>query len=242
MSTAIANKDRLLLRRESLVKPLLIATAILLAASMLAGLQREQVFDKERTSATVADKEIWMNQGDRNPHSAAHFSRYAFRPAASLALIDPGTNDFAGQAVWMEAHYQDPAVFRRAEDASELGRFTLLTPAFLILVGGPLLIFLTMHGAIAGEREDGTMRQLLATGVGAGQFFRGKLRAGLSSAMWVYTPVFLVLAMVALLATPGGVTADGVFRAGAMYLTFAICRRCAARGKALFWRWRPRGS
>ncbi len=222
MSKAIANKDQLLLRRESLVKPLLIATVVLLAASVLAGLQRENVFDKERAAASIADKEVWMNQGDRNPHSAAHFSRYAFRPAASLSLIDPGTNDFAGQAVWMEAHYQDPAVFRRAEDASELGRFTLLTPAFLLLVGGPLLIFLTMHGAIAGEREDGTMRQLLATGVGAGQFFQGKLRSGLGMTMRVYTPAFFVLALFSLFATPGGVTADGAIRAGAMYLTFAI--------------------
>ena len=73
MSITIAEKDLLLLRRESLVKPLLIATGVLLAAALLAGLQREQVFDKERTAASMADKEIWMNQGDRNPHSAAHF-------------------------------------------------------------------------------------------------------------------------------------------------------------------------
>ncbi len=238
MSRAIARKETLVLRRESLMKVLLAVTVVLLFASLAAGLQREQVFDKEKTAAERTDKDVWMNQGDRNPHSAAHFSRYAFRPASPLALIDPGTNDFAGLAVWMEAHYQDPAVFRRAEDGGELSRYAQLTPAFLLLTAAPLLIFLTMYGSIAGEREDGTLRQLLAAGVNGREFFAGKFGAGLRLTMAAFALIFLGLAAFALVATPAAVGADAVLRLAALFGVFsvylAICVAVALGVSALF--------
>ncbi len=238
MSSAIVKKDLLVLRRESLMKALLAVILLLLAASLAAGMQREQVFDKEKAAAELTDKAVWMNQGDRNPHSAAHFSRYAFRPASPLALIDPGTSDFAGLAVWMEAHYQDPAVFRRAEDGGELSRYTQLTPAFLLLTAAPLLVFLMMSASIAGEREDGTLRQLLAAGVSGKQFFRGKLGAGLRLTMTVFTLAFLILSAFALLTTPAAVEADAIVRLIGLFVVFsvylAICVAVALGVSALF--------
>lgn len=219
---AIVRKDLLTLRREALLMVLLAVTVVLLLVSLMTGLQREQVFAKEKAAAEQTDKAVWMNQGDRNPHSAAHFSRYAFRPASPLALLDPGTSDFAGLAVWMEAHYQDPAVFRRAEDGGELSRYVLLSPAFLLLTAAPLLIFLMMHASVAGEREDGTLRQLLATGVGGRQFFSGKFGAGWGITMLVYTAVFLVIAAFSLLTTPASLSGDTVTRLLAMYFVYAV--------------------
>ena len=222
MKSALLRKDSLVLRREFLLGALLIAVIALVLISLATGLQRERVFVQERAEAQRIDKEVWMGQGARNPHAAAHFSRYAFRPASQLALLDPGTSDFAGLAIWMEAHYQDPAVFRRAEDSGELSRYVMLSPAFLLLTAVPLLIFLMMHGSIAGEREDGTLRQLLATGVRRRQFFIGKLRAGWDTAMLVYTPVFLVVAGGSLAASPVEMTADTIWRLLIMYAVYAV--------------------
>lgn len=222
MKSALLRKDTLVLRREFLLEALLIAVIMLVIISLLTGLQRERVFVHERAEAQRIDKEVWMGQGARNPHSAAHFSRYAFRPASQLALLDPGTSDFAGLAIWMEAHYQDPAVFRRAEDSGELSRYVMLSPAFLLLTAVPLLIFLMMHGSVAGEREDGTLRQLLATGVRRGQFFVGKFRAGWDTSMLVYTPIFLFIAGCSLVASPVEITADTLWRLLAMYAVYAV--------------------
>jgi len=238
MSGAIVRKDLLVLRRESLMKALLVVILVLLVASLAAGMQREQVFDKEKAAAELTDKAVWMNQGDRNPHSAAHFSRYAFRPASPLALIDPGTSDFAGLAVWMEAHYQDPAVFRRAEDGGELSRYSQLTPAFLLLTAAPLLVFLMMSASIAGEREDGTLRQLLAAGVSGRQFFLGKFGAGLKLTMIVFCLTFLALAAFALSTTPVAVDADAIARLVGLFIVFSvyltICVAVALGVSALF--------
>ncbi len=222
MSGALLAKDATLMQREPLLRALLAAVLLLLVVSVLAGLQREQQFATERRDAQVADREVWLGQGERNPHSAAHFSRYAFRPAAPLALIDPGVSDFAGLAVWMEAHYQDPAEFRRAEDASELSRFVQLSPAYLLLTAVPLLIFVMLHGSVAGEREDGTLRQLLATGVGADSIFRGKYLAGWWLSMGVYTMAFLPLSIFAVGGAPSGTGTDVLQRLALLYVTYAL--------------------
>jgi ABC-2 type transport system permease protein len=210
-----------------MVLGLLLVGLVLIIGSLLTGIQRENVFDRERSAAADTDKAVWMNQGDRNPHSAAHFSRYAFRPATPLAIIDPGTSDFAGLAIWMEAHYQDPAIFRRAEDNGELSRYLQLTPAFLLLTLAPLLVFLMTFSSIAGEREDGTLRQLLATGVTAREFFRGKIVAALRISLTVFVAVFVPIAIVSLLMSSGLVTTDAWLRVAAMFLAYsaytAIC-------------------
>ncbi|MEM7765780.1 MAG: ABC transporter permease subunit [Pseudomonadota bacterium] len=222
MSSALAQKDRIVLGRDRVLRTLLAVSVVLIVASLFAGMQREHVFAKEKSAALETDRSVWMNQGDRNPHSAAHFSRYAFRPASPLALIEPGTNDFAGLAIWMEAHYQDPAVFRRAEDGGELGRFAQLTPAFLMLVVAPLLVFLMLFDSIAGEREDRTLRQLLASGVSARQFLAGKIVSGLHVTLGAFTAVFALIVVLCAILTPHGLTVDAVWRFSAIYLLFAF--------------------
>ena len=221
MSAAIVSKDLSILSRDKFLRGLLLVTLTLVIASVLTGLQRESVFAKERAAALEVDRDVWMNQGDRNPHSAAHFSRYAFRPGSPLALLDPGTNDFAGLAIWMEAHFQDPAVFRRAEDGGELSRYVQLTPAFLVLTIAPLLVVVMLFGSIAGEREDRTLRQLLASGVNVGQFFRGKLAAGLCLTLVALTALLLPLAVFAALVSPVEITPDAIVRFAVLFPLYA---------------------
>lgn len=220
MSNAIVRKDLLGLRRDKLPVVLFSILAILVASSLLAGLQRERAFDRERAAALETDRAVWLNQGERNPHSAAHFSRYAFRPASPLAMIEPGTTDFAGLAIWMEAHYQDPAVFRRAEDGGELSRYTQLSPAFLVLTIAPVVVFLLLFGSIAGEREDGTLRQVLASGVTARKFFTGKMGIGSSVVFIAYTAVFLPIAALSVFVSPAEFTADSLLRLSVLFLVY----------------------
>ena len=121
----------------------------------------------------------------------------------------------------MEAHYQDPAIFRRAEDGGELSRYLQLTPAFLFLMLAPLVVFLMTFSSIAGEREDGTLRQLLATGVTAREFFAGKIGAALRISLAVFVAIFVPIALVSLFLTPGSVGADTWVRVAAMFVAYS---------------------
>ena len=66
-------------------------------------------------AAQAEDARVWVSQGALNPHSAAHFGRYLFKPVGPLAFVDEGINPYAGSSVYLEAHVQTPARARPAD-------------------------------------------------------------------------------------------------------------------------------
>lgn len=177
MSIQIARNDLRTYLRSGVFVALAVALVALLVGAAALSSQRLATFERERNIAETVDREVWDSQGTRNPHSAAHFSRYAFKPVSELMAFDPGVTDYAGLALWMEAHRQNPAVFRRAEDLGDAGRFADLSPAWIMQYIAPLFLFLILFAAIAGEREQGTWRQMAAAGLSSKHILTGKLMA-----------------------------------------------------------------
>ena len=154
--------------------PVMLALVLLLGAlSATLSIQRAAESERDRIAAEATDRATFANQGVRNPHSVAHFSRFAFRPLAPTAALDPGISAYAGVAIWLEAHYQDPANLRAAEDRVELGRFANLSLAWLWQVLAPLLVIALGFDALAGERERGTLPLLLGGGASARALLAG---------------------------------------------------------------------
>ncbi|MEP2990649.1 MAG: DUF3526 domain-containing protein [Parasphingorhabdus sp.] len=177
MSIQIARHDLRSYLRSGVFATLAVALVALLVGAAALSSQRLSTFERERSAAEAVDREVWDSQGARNPHSAAHFARYAFKPVSELMAFDPGVTDYAGLALWMEAHNQNPAVFRRAEDLGDAGRFADLSPAWILQYIAPLFLFLILFAAIAGEREQGTWRQMAAAGLSSRHMLAGKLMA-----------------------------------------------------------------
>jgi len=174
MIRAIARKELVQYWRDGRVVTVFGIVALLGLAATVTGWSAVSAMERERASAVAMDREIWDTQGLKNPHTAAHFSRYAFQPTFNLAVFDPGLTDYVGNAIWLEAHYRDPAALRPVEDAVEIQRIAQLNPAWVIQVFGPLLIFILLYGAVAAERESGTLRQLLAAGMRPVSLLLGK--------------------------------------------------------------------
>lgn len=177
MTAAIWQKDLTEYRRDRRAIALAIVLFALLLAAALDGWNRSAADALARNAAEATDREIWIEQGENNPHGAAHFARYAFRDTPALSAFDPGTFDYGGAAFWMEAHTQNPTTLRRAEDAAFRAPFASLSPAWVIQVVGTLLIATLLFGAVAVERDRGTLRTLAAAGVSARDFASGKLIA-----------------------------------------------------------------
>ena len=152
----------------------LLMFALLLAAA-LDGWNRYLADQQVRSDAVITDREVWVEQGENNPHGAAHFARYAFREVPPLAAFDPGVYDYAGAAFSMEAHNRNPTTLRRVEDAAVQSPFPSISPGWIILVMGTLLIATVLFPAVAVERERGTLRALAASGVTAREFTAGKM-------------------------------------------------------------------
>ena len=126
------------------------------------------------------DYEAWLQQGPRHPHDAAEQGMHVFKPEPPLAVLDPGIEPFVGSTVWLQAHRQSELKFRPAQDATGLQRFGELSPAWILQVLLPLIIIVIGFNAVSGERERGTLRQLLSIGVPTRSFLlerRLRLRA-----------------------------------------------------------------
>ena len=151
---------------------LVLAFAALLQGAISAQRQHEHLHASERS-----DRKVWTGQGNKNPHAAAHFGQYAFKPVGVLALADPGIDAHAGRAVWLEAHKQNNMQFRPARDADLSERVGRLSLVFVWQAVLPLLALMLGHATISVERTQGTLRQVLALGVQPWQLVAGKVLA-----------------------------------------------------------------
>jgi len=146
----------------------------LLTVSLLMGWRHFREINAQHEAARRLTREHWLNQPPKNPHSAAHYGVYAFKPQMPLSLVDRGVDAYTGVTAWLEAHKQNEFQYRPAQDATAVVRFGELTAATTLQLLVPLLIILLSFAAFAGEREQGTLRQLLSLGVATRELALGK--------------------------------------------------------------------
>jgi ABC-2 type transport system permease protein len=162
-----------------------------------------------------------------------HYGQFVFRPLSTLAFFDRGVDSFTGHTIFLEGHRQNSANFSEARQSSLLLRFGEMTPAFVLQTLAPLMLIFLAYGAVARERERGTLRLLAAQGLGAGELLTGKLLAHGGVAALVLAPAALALgAAMALGWTPVGSTLLLVLAYGlylAIWAALAVLVSCLAR-------------
>ncbi len=182
---------------------------VLLITTMLAGWSHYRSVTAEREVARNFDEQQWLMQPPRNPHSAAHFGKYAFKPITPISFLDNGVNSYLGIAVWLEAHYQNPFRYRPVEDSTVVQRFGELTAAVVLQLLLPLVIILLTFSTFAGERESGTLRQLLSVGVAPHNLFFGKALGVAAALLFLIVPA-TIIGVIALALLTTGTSADGL--------------------------------
>lgn len=158
----------------------LFGVALLLTViAALDGWQRLVQDTSLRSEASRIERETWLNQGEVNPHDAAHFGRYALRDIPTLSAFDPGILDYSGASVWMEAHFQNPASNRRAENRIDSYPLASVTPAWLLSVFVPLVLVILLFGTVVVEKERGTLNFLWVQNARPFQLIMGKFSSAL---------------------------------------------------------------
>jgi len=219
----VARKEWLDIRRDARWRSLAAATLLLMLAALASGLLQIRRLDHEHHVAESGDRLVWTSQGSKNPHSAAHFGQYAFKPVGPLALADPGVDAYVGNAAHLEAHRQNEVQFRAARDATLAARMGHLTPAFVLQTVLPLMAILLGFSAFSGEREKGTLPQLLSLGVRPVHLLLGKALAGISVLMGLLllACVSLAVGLVVLAPHQAVEPGDGMRLAG-MFLGYVL--------------------
>ncbi len=189
---AIIGKDWREFTRDRRLMVMAGLVILLALAAVVTSFARVSAYETDRQATERRDRTTWESQGARNPHSVAHFSTWALRPLTPLALLDPGVTPYAGSAIWMEAHNQNPARARAVEDAAsafDLGSFSL---AWVLQVIAPLLIFVIAAGTVARERERGTLRLMLASGFSVRAIVPHKALGTVRTASMLVAPVLMI--------------------------------------------------
>jgi ABC-2 type transport system permease protein len=170
-------------------------------ASLLVGLtvfavwaswQYYQTAQQELRQASQDMRQAWEAQTLKNPHNAAHFGTYAFKPVALMSLVDNGLDKYLGVSVFLEAHKQNLPKFKQIADQNDLARFAELTPAFVLVYLFPLLIILFGFSIFSIEKEQGTLRLLLSQGVSGLQLGVGKMLGLGAVVLSLLAPCFIV--------------------------------------------------
>src|SRR5690606_5239898 len=120
-------------------------------AAVTAGWFHQRELVAQRSAADAAERARWTGQPEKNPHSAAHYGVYAFKPRLAPAFLDPGIEPYAGIAVWLESHNQNDLLYKPAEDATAAQRFGDLTAALVLQLLLPLVVILVGFASVAGE-------------------------------------------------------------------------------------------
>ncbi|MDX2032230.1 MAG: DUF3526 domain-containing protein [Blastocatellia bacterium] len=200
MIIRIARKEFTEMLRDGRFRWAAVIVLGLLLASLLMGGRHYRDIKRQHDLAQAETREQWVRQPAKNPHSAAHYGIYAFKPKMLPAMVDRGVDPFVGQSVWLEAHKQNEFKFRPAQDATAVQRFGELTAATVLQLLMPLLIVLLSFSAFAGEREQGTLRQLLSLGVRKTDLVWGKA-LGVTGALGALLIPATILGVIALALT-----------------------------------------
>ena len=187
--------------RDGRARSVVIIAIALLAVAAAAAAQQHAQIATERHHAHEAEWQRWLDQPARNPHSAAHYGFYVFKPSPPLGLLDPGLDSYLGVSTWVEAHWMNDFIHRPAQDEGALSRFPTLNPAQMVQTVLPLLLIFLGFASLSGERARGTLRQLLSLGVAPSRLAMGKLIGTSTWLLMVLAPA-MVIAILGLIYSP----------------------------------------
>ncbi|MBP2830862.1 DUF3526 domain-containing protein [Aquimarina sp. U1-2] len=182
--------------RDGRVRIAMFIVILLMGISIWISTQHYQNINKQYETAKTAERNVWDNQGEKNPHSAAHYGTYAFKPKYPLSLIDQGVDKYVGSSIFLEAHKRNEAQFSAAADQTGLARFGDLTPDFMLLFMIPLLIILLGYNSFTKEHEMGTLTLLKSQGFSAWRWVLGKWMALFIPILTLTTVLFIVAGLI----------------------------------------------
>lgn len=237
-----ARKELLEWRRDAWLPRALISIAVLGLLAAISGTVSSQARARVGRASQERDYQRWLAQPPRNAHSASHFGMSAYHVPSRLAPLDPGVGPYVGSSLFLEAHKQNEPIFSEAADSGSTARLGALSLATLLQVWLPLIVITTMAGAFAAEREQGTLAQLLSSGVAAWRLAAGKMLAAALVALGVALPAIAYVTFELLTTSTDPWPADTgrrlfVLIAGyGLYLGFWIMLAVAVSGLMRTWR------
>lgn len=150
---------------------LLIAFVVSAINNVLVLKTKEQKFEMARQEV----RQAWLNQEPQNPHNAAHYGHFVFKPVYAIQILDDGIGQFAGSILRLEAHAQNDPKFSPAEGRTESSRFGEISFSWLFQIVMPLFIIMLCFNAVSADREQENLKLLAAQGISNKSYLAAKI-------------------------------------------------------------------
>ena len=184
------------LTRDGRIKIIAVISIILLVIGAITEVSKYQKDSHQHLKSVSKERAIWESQEAKNPHAAAHYGTYIFKPKFPLSLVDSGVTNYTGNSIFVEAHNKNEASFSNATDQTSLARFGTLSINFILLYLFPLIIILIGYNSYTKEREHQTYLLLKSQGVHPIKLVLGKWLATFLPILLLTTAVFLIIGTV----------------------------------------------
>jgi ABC-2 type transport system permease protein len=218
----VARTDLRRLRRSGALAAMGVVLTGLVVAAGLVAWRSERAYDAQRQRYADVVGSQWDAQGDRHPHRVSHYGYLLFRPRSPLSLFDAGVTAQSGSTLFLEAHRQNSMNFGEASHADAPLRFGGLSMALVLQLLVPLVVFVAAAGAVAGEREEGTLALVRSQGVSWTAWLGGKTLALTIAAAGLALPGAAVVAAVLAASRDVAWTADATVRTAVLGVVHVV--------------------
>ena len=215
MIVIILNEWKILVRNRSIVYVSLIFILSILSLAWMSNLQSEN----QSNAQAAAEKHIrsqWDNLEPMNPHRAAHYGVYVFKPISILNSLDDGVSSITGNVLKLEGHVQNEIVHSEASQSITISKFGKLKPSIILQYVVPLFLIFLSFGSITNDKETGRMKLIALQGVSPEKLVLSK-----SISIWLYG-LMLIMFSVLLQSLLGSLALDAGLRLGLTFISYGL--------------------
>ena len=215
MIAIILNEWKILVRNRSIVYVSLIFILSIISLAWMSNLQSEN----QSKAQAAAEKHIraqWDNLEPMNPHRAAHYGVYVFKPISILNSLDDGVSSITGNVLKLEGHVQNEIVHSEASQSITISKFGKLKPSVILQYVVPLFLIFLSFGSITNDKETGRMKLITLQGVSLEKLVLSK-----SISIWLYG-LMLIMLSVLLQSSLGSLALDAGLRLGLTFTSYGL--------------------
>ncbi|WP_217603653.1 DUF3526 domain-containing protein [Chitinophaga sp. GbtcB8] len=200
MFIILATKEWQQMLRNHTLPAAFIALLVMLGIAFAGVCGRYNRLQEERSAANIHFRQQWEQLQVGDPHSAAHFGTYIFKPVTLLSSFDKGLDNLTGYTMRVEAHVQHSMATPSLRPADIYLRFGELTMASVLQLFFPLFILFCCFNSYTQEKTSGTLRLLLLQGASPAALLNSKagfnlaiVNSMLLLGLLVYLPALFVI-------------------------------------------------
>ena len=215
MIVIILNEWKILVRNRSIVYVSLIFILSIISLAWMSNLQSESQ-SKAQAAAEKHIRSQWDNLEPMNPHRAAHYGVYVFKPISILNSLDDGVSSITGNVLKLEGHVQNEIVYSEASQSMTISKFGKLKPSIILQYVVPLFLIFLSFGSITNDKETGRIKLIALQGVSPEKLVLSK-----SISIWLYG-LMLIIFSILLQSLLGSLALDAGLRLGLTFISYGL--------------------